>query len=106
MFFRSLGRWWGLDPKTKREVEIDLMGEEDEHKALFAACRWENDPMDTDVLEVPEDRSRRLFHYTERQLYLFSRSGFTDACRRRAAELSNVRLVTFAEMVDEISITD
>mgnify|MGYP000025993012 FL=1 len=106
LFFRSLGRWWGLDPKTKREVEIDLMGEEDEHKALFAACRWENDPMDTDVLEVLEDRSRRLFHYTERQLYLFSVSGFTDACRRRAAELSNVRLVTFAEMVDEISITD
>lgn len=106
LLFNNLAPWWGTDPETKREVEIDLMGEEDERKALFAACRWTDVPVDADVLEALEDRSRRLFHYSERHLHLFSRSGFTDACRRRAEELPNVKLVTFAEMVDEIPITD
>ena len=106
LLFNNLAPWWGTDPETKREVEIDLMGEEDERKALFAACRWTDAPVDADVLEALEDRSRRLFHYSERHLHLFSRSVFTDACRKRAAELPNVKLVTFAEMVDEIPITD
>ena len=106
VFFTSLGRWWGTDPETNEEAPIDLMGEENEQKALFAACRWTDDPVDEDVLDTLEVRSRRLFRYAERYLYVFSRSGFTDACRRRAAELPNVKLVTFAEMVEEIPFRD
>lgn len=106
VFFTSLGRWWGTNPETKREEEIDLMGEENKQKALFAECKWTNARVDVGVLETLENRSRRLFRHSERYLYLFSRSGFTDACRRRAAELSNVKLVTFAEMVEEIPFTD
>ena len=82
------------------------MGEENKQKALFAECKWTNARVDVGVLETLENRSRRLFRHSERYLYLFSRSGFTDACRRRAAELSNVKLVTFAEMVEEIPFTD
>ena len=35
--FTSLGRWWGNDPKSKSQTEIDIMGEADKNTALFGA---------------------------------------------------------------------
>ena len=33
--FRNLGRWWGTDPVTRSQTEIDIMGEQDKDTALF-----------------------------------------------------------------------
>ena len=35
--FSSLGRWWGNDPKEKRQTEIDILAEQDKNTALFGA---------------------------------------------------------------------
>ena len=33
--FKELGRWWGTDPSTHSQTEIDIMGEQDKDVALF-----------------------------------------------------------------------
>ncbi|MBR4079292.1 MAG: ATP-binding protein [Christensenellaceae bacterium] len=96
--FTSLGRWWGNDPRTKSQTEIDIMGEQDKNTALFAECKWTNEKVDLGVLETLVHRSE-LFSYGNVQLFLFAKSGFTKGCIDKAAELGNVSLITFDDIL-------
>ena len=97
--FNSIGRWWGNDTKAKKQVEIDIMGEVDKTTALFGECKWTNEKVDVGVLDTLVYRSQ-LFRYTNTHLYLFSKSGFTKGCVDKAAEMNNVTLVTYEDIVN------
>ncbi|MBQ3558761.1 MAG: ATP-binding protein [Agathobacter sp.] len=99
--FVSLGRWWGTDPRQKSQAEIDIMGEQDSDSALFAECKWRIEKIDLDILETLINRSK-LFHYTKVHYYLFSKSGFTKACIKRAEEMENVTLVCYTDIIREV----
>lgn len=99
--FNSLGRWWGNDPKEKKQTEIDIMGEQDKDTALFGECKWTNEKVDLSVLETLVKRSK-LFSYTNVHYYLFSKTGFTKGCIDKAEELGNVSLVSYNEIVGEL----
>ena len=96
--FSNLGRWWGTDPKTKSQTEIDIMGIADKNTALFGECKWKNEKVDLGVLETLVARSQ-IFHYQNVHLYLFSRSGFTQGCQEEAVKLGNVTLVTYEDIM-------
>ena len=96
--FTSLGRWWGNDPRTRSQTEIDIMGEQDKNSALFAECKWTNEKVDLSVLETLVKRSE-LFAYKKVHLFLFAKSGFTKGCIEKAKELGNVTLVTYADIL-------
>ena len=96
--FSSLGRWWGNDPKEKRQAEIDILAEQDKTTALFGECKWTNEMVDLGVLETIVKRSE-LFSYKTKYFYLFSKSGFTKGCVDRAKEMGNVMLVGYGEMM-------
>ena len=96
--FTKLGRWWGTDPKEKKQTEIDIMGEQDKDTALFGECKWTNEKVDTGVLETLVKRSQ-LFHYKNTRLYLFSKSGFTKGCIDITNRLGNVTLVTYEDIL-------
>ena len=95
--FRSLGRWWGNNSKEKKQIEIDIMGEQDKNTALFAECKWTNEKADLGVLETLIERSS-LFPHKTKYYYLFSRSGFTKGCIEKADGMSNVYLVDYHNM--------
>lgn len=96
--FSSLGRWWGNDPKKKKQTEIDIMGEQDKNTALFAECKWTNEKVDLGVLETLVNRSE-LFSYKNKHFYLFSKSGFTKGCVDKANEMGNITLIEFADIM-------
>lgn len=96
--FKDLGRWWGTDPSTRSQTEIDIMGEQDKTTALFGECKWTNEKADTGVLEKLIQRSQ-LFHYSEVHLYLFSKSGFSQGCIEKAAKMKNINLVTYDDII-------
>lgn len=97
--FTELGRWWGTNPKTRTQEEIDIMGT-DKDSALFGECKWTNDKVDLGVLETLVERSN-LFHFGKTHFYLFSKSGFTKGCIDKAAALGNVSLVSYGDMLRE-----
>ena len=101
--FTSLGRWWGNDPRTRSQTEIDIMGEQDKNSALFAECKWTNEKIDLSVLETLVQRSE-LFAYKNVHLFLFAKSGFTKGCIDKAAELGNVSLVTYADILKSMCL--
>lgn len=94
----SLGRWWGNNPMTRSQTEIDIMGEQDKNTALFGECKWTNEKVDLGVLETLVQRSK-LFPYQRVHLYLFSKTGFTKGCMDKAEELGNVTLVTYQDIL-------
>lgn len=96
--FNELGRWWGNDPTTRRQTEIDIMGEQDKDTALFGECKWTNQKIDTGILETLLKRSQ-LFHYNKVQLYLFAKTGFTEGCKELAEKMGNVSLVTYDDII-------
>ena len=99
--FVSLGHWWGNDPIKKTQAEIDIMGEQDSESALFAECKWRNEKVDLDILEILIERSK-LFRYTKVHYYLFSKSGFTKGCMEKAEEMGNVTLVSYADILNSM----
>lgn len=98
--FASLGRWWGNNPKEKRQEEIDIMGEQDKNTALFAECKWTNEKVDLGILETLVKRSE-LFNYKSKHYYLFSKSGFTKGCEDKAKEMGNVTLVEYSDIINK-----
>ncbi|MCI9101146.1 MAG: ATP-binding protein [Lachnospiraceae bacterium] len=100
--FKDLGRWWGTDPSTRSQTEIDMVGEQDKNTAVFGECKWTNEKVDTGVLEMLVKRSG-LFHYKQIQLYLFAKSGFTKGCVELADCMGNVTLVAYQDILDELS---
>ncbi len=95
--FSDIGRWWGANPKTKSQEEIDIMGT-DKDSVLFAECKWTNEKVGLGVLETLVERSE-LFSYKKKYFYLFAKTGFTKACEDKAKEMGNVILVTYDEMM-------
>ena len=96
--FFSLGRWWGNDPKEKRQAEIDILAEQDKTTALFGECKWTNEKVDLGVLETLAKRSE-MFPYKKKHFYLFAKSGFTKGCDDRAKEMGNVALVSYKDIL-------
>lgn len=97
--FFNIGRWWGNDPKAKKQVDIDIMGAADNETALFGECKWRNEKTGLEVLETLIERSQ-LFSYKNKHFYLFSKSGFTSACIEKASKMENVSLITYEEMLN------
>ena len=99
--FAELGRWWGNDPVSRSQTEIDIMAVQDRNTALFGECKWTNEKVDLGVLEILVKRSQ-IFHYNNTRLYLFAKNGFTKGCQEEAEKLGNVSLVTFQDIMDYI----
>ena len=101
--FQDLGRWWGNDPLTRSQTEIDIMGEQDKNTALFGECKWTNEKVDVGVLDLLIKRSH-IFSYGNVHYYLFSKSGFTQGCIEKANALGNVTPVEYKDILLEYGV--
>lgn len=95
--FIDMGRWWGNDPIQKKQTEIDIIADNEDNEAIFAECKWRNEPVGEAELKELEHQ-RTLFHYKKSVLVLFSKSGFTKGCVNMAAEMENVQLIDYKDM--------
>ncbi|MCL2248216.1 MAG: ATP-binding protein [Oscillospiraceae bacterium] len=92
--FVEVGRWWGTDVISKSDTIIPIVAySDDDDHALFGDAFWSNEPVNADALRSLEERSR-LFRFSNRMLFLFSRSGFTDECAELAVKIG-ANLVMF-----------
>lgn len=96
--FQNFGRWWGNNPKMKREEEIDIVAASND-KAILCECKWRNEKTDKDVLEILLERRKLLPWFNECYYYIFSKSGFTAACQQLANENDKVKLITYKDMI-------
>lgn len=74
--YGELGRWWGNNPREKRQEEIDLMAFH-EDQALFCECKWQNEPVKMDVVSALKRRGE-IFSFSQKHFIIFSKSGFAE----------------------------
>ena len=95
--FRKIGRWWGNNPKERREEEIDFIAFSGE-QAVFGECKWRNMPVGEDTFDELTRRAGLFRNLTDIHFMLFSKSGFTDAIKNRAGMQKNIILLGIEDM--------
>ena len=94
----EVGRWWGTDRDSKKEVSIDIVGRSiDVDEYIVGSCLYDDRPAGIkDLVKLKYNAGvfgkGNKFHY-----YLFSRSGFTNElieCEMQGA----VRLLTLRDL--------
>lgn len=96
-FFQKLGRWWGNNPKEKRQEEIDILAFF-EDKAAFCECKWRNELVGSNVLEDLIRKSELFSQFTDKYYYIFSKNGVTEELSLYAEEKGNCYLVSFEDI--------
>ncbi|MDR0877518.1 MAG: ATP-binding protein [Treponema sp.] len=98
--FADVGRWWGSDRIKKQEVEIDLIALDGKGSAIFCECKWRKRKTGPEILDDLVEKSGlpAFEKINNKWLFIFSRSGFTGSCRRKASLMRNVRLIDYREM--------
>ncbi len=91
----NIGRWWGTNPLTKSQEEIDIVATSEDN-TILGECKWRNHPVDTGVIQILLDRST-LFPYGQKHFYIFSKSGFTEGAYELGTQ-NGVRMISFEEM--------
>lgn len=94
----AMGRWWGNDPRTKSQEEIDIVVSDQADALALCECKWRNEPCGVDVAKKLVSRSE-LFRAGSKKLFVFSKSGFTAGCVEYATQRGDLMLVSFADMV-------
>ena len=95
-FIGSVGRWWGTDARTRRQVEIDLMAVKQDN-AIFAECKWKNAAVDIDVLDDLKQKSE-MFPHLKPHFYVFVKGDCAPKLRD-AGICEYVNVVALARMV-------
>ncbi|MCM1256865.1 MAG: hypothetical protein NC307_03330 [Roseburia sp.] len=74
------GQWWGTDPKTRKEIQIDIVGIPVEGKEyLIGSCKYRNEKIGVEELDLLR-RYASVFNRGERyHYYIFSKGGFTQS---------------------------
>ena len=94
---KDIGGWWGGNPETKRQEEIDIIAFNGRN-AIFGECKWRSDPIDLSVLKELKRKASLFCGFDKRYYYLFSKSGFTSGVAEEAGRDGSVRLVTLEEI--------
>ena len=68
------------------------------NKLLLGECKWQNQQVDKSVADTLIRRSAYVDSALPRELFLFSRSGFTDHVYDLAAKNETLHLISFEDM--------
>lgn len=74
--FDQIGRWWGGNPATHMEEELDILAIS-EKQAIFGECKWLNKKVGVDVYTDLVRKSKLIPNIEQSYYMLFSKSGFT-----------------------------
>ena len=97
--FDDVGSWWGSDPRTRKEAEIDIVCVRSNAPVALGECKWRAEAFPKDELEKLMGRASLVSAVSDARFYAFSRSGFTSGCFDLVRRSNAVHLVGFDDMV-------
>ena len=93
-----LGKWWGSNPALKAQDDVDILGlSKDGKQGIFCECKFKNTPFVMEDYDDTINAVKAFPNVTRYYLYFFSRSGFSEPVKRRAAE-ENAVLVSIDDL--------
>lgn len=101
----DIGEWWGSNPKTKKEVQLDIVAlnsktnnDNSPNKYIIGSCKYTNEPVDVDELKLIQEYSSLITKQDDIcYYYIFSKNGFTPALQERGKN-NEVKLVSLDDL--------
>jgi AAA+ ATPase superfamily predicted ATPase len=91
--FTRIGRWWD------KKDELDILAVDKERKKfLVGECKFRKQPFDASELDKLLQKAPSVLAGSEVSYFLFSKSGFTNEVKRRAAE-KDIALIGLEEIM-------
>jgi AAA+ ATPase superfamily predicted ATPase len=98
----TISRWWGSDPRTRKQCDIDILALDKTHKsAIFCECKYRNKLFDIHAYRYFMDTTKFHTKPINRSYYVFSKSGFTDAVIEQAQH-DGLNLVGMDDLFHEV----
>ncbi len=92
------GQWWGTDSKTRKEVQIDIVGIPIEgNEYIIGSCKYKNTPVGADELELLRQYAAVFKGGCKHHYYIFSKSGFKQPLME-LAKRGEVTLLTLQDI--------
>ena len=93
---KEIGRWWGGNPKTGKEAEIDIvaLSAENPDEGIIASCKYRNRKVGSDELDLMKEDGDAMALIRKRYYWMFSKSGFSEELK----PADDIRLITLDEM--------
>ncbi len=95
----KVGKWWGTNPQTHEETDIDVVGLDMATKqALLGECKFRNEPLDKSVFAQLQQRNGLIdSHFRVSGYLLFSKSGFSSWILDHQ-QANGIQTVTLSDM--------
>lgn len=94
----EVGQWWGSDPQTKKEVQIDIIGTPVEgNEYLVGSCKYKNKKIGIEEFRLLQEYARTFGKGTGYHYFIFSKSGFTEELLA-LGDANEVNLVTLQDL--------
>jgi hypothetical protein len=101
LLFTEIGRWWGTDKKTHRQVEVDLIAR-DHDDYIFGECKWRNEKLNFAIYEDLKKKAEAFGHKQDKIYYcLFSKNGFTDTVINEALKDDRLLLMDLNDILSD-----
>ena len=94
----DIGQWWGTDVKTRKEIQIDIVGTPAEGKEyIIGSCKYKNEAIGVDELELLKNYAKVFGKGEKYHYYIFSKGGFTQGLKEMA-DKGEVKLLTLDDL--------
>lgn len=94
----TIGKWWGNNPVIKAQDDVDLLAlNRKGQRGIFVECKFRNRPMAMEEYDDLVTATEAFPNVKEKMLLFISKSGFTEAVKRRA-EKEGAELVEAGEL--------
>ena len=97
----GVGSWWGGDPVTRKQTDIDVVAEDGiDRNLIIAECKWRNSIDETAVVTSLRDKRRLLPGYRAYECYLFTKNPVSQATRNREKSDATLHFVSAQELFE------
>ncbi len=94
----EIGQWWGTDSKTRKQVQIDIVGTPTEgSEYIIGSCKYRNEKIGVEELELLRSYAAVFGKGSHYHYYIFSKGGFTDGLLALASQ-GEVTLLTLEDI--------
>lgn len=97
---QEIGQWWGGNPRTHKQAQIDIVVTSAEDKsAIAASCKFRNEDVPEKELELLMNYADAMGGFDRFYYYLFSKSGFSNGLKLRQ-DGKQIRLISLQELYE------
>ena len=94
----KMGKWWGNNLLIKAQDDVDILAfDKTGKKVLLCECKFRNKPMPMEEYDDLVMAAEMFKNAEEKYLMFFSKSGFTESVKERAAR-ENAVLLTIEDL--------